>query len=446
MSNLSARELLLAARLDRLSRAYPRAISQSDPIRFPAAYDRPDDREVAGWIASAFAYGRVETILASVGRVLAALGPHPARAVDSISDFPRFAREDLAGFRHRFHSAADASALLYAIASVRAEAGSVRKFFEDRQRREDADAGAMLSRAVVRVLNLDWRPAVGRRSLSATSPVRFFFPDPASGSACKRWNLYLRWMVRRDALDFGLWEGITPSRLVVPTDTHVHRVARRLNLTRRKSADWKTAREITGIFTEVVVAPDATDEAKAIFVAKKNLRLLTTGGLPDPRANGLTFRSLAGGFLVQSRDNAVVDDLELKLVTKRKPTEQELADLKFAFKVAKHVKSNAIVYAKGGATVGIGAGQMSRVDSARIGASKSLEATNAAGVAEPLAKGSVVASDAFFPFADGLLAAAEAGATAVIQPGGSMRDAEVIKAADDADLAMVFTGVRHFRH
>ncbi len=245
MSNLSARELLLGSRLDRLSRAYPRAISQSDPIRFPAAYDRSDDREVAGWIASAFAYGRVETILASVGRVLAALGPHPARAVDSISDFPRFAREALAGFRHRFHSAADATALLYAIASVRAEAGSVRKFFEGRQRPEDADAGGMLSRAVVRVLDLDWRPAGGGRSLSATSPVRFFFPDPASGSACKRWNLYLRWMVRRDALDFGLWEGISPARLVVPTDTHVHRVARRLNLTRRKSADWKTAREIT---------------------------------------------------------------------------------------------------------------------------------------------------------------------------------------------------------
>ena len=245
MSNLSARELLLAARLDRLSRAYPRAISQTDPIRFPAAFDRPDDREVAGWIASAFAYGRVETILASVGRILAALGPHPARAIDSISDFPRFAREELTGFRHRFHSAADASALLYAIASVRGEAGSVRGFFEGLQRPEDADTGGMLSRAAARILLLDWRPATGRRSLPAASPVRFFFPDPASGSACKRWNLYLRWMVRRDALDFGLWEGITSSRLVVPTDTHVHLVARRLGLTRRKSADWKTAREIT---------------------------------------------------------------------------------------------------------------------------------------------------------------------------------------------------------
>jgi phosphoribosylaminoimidazolecarboxamide formyltransferase/IMP cyclohydrolase len=210
--------------------------------------------------------------------------------------------------------------------------------------------------------------------------------------------------------------------------------------------DAATAREITGIFTEVVIAPEASDEAKAIFAAKKNLRLLTTGGLPDARAQGLTFRSLAGGFLVQSRDNAVVDDMELKVVTKRPPTAAELADLRFAFKVAKHVKSNAIVYVKDGATVGIGAGQMSRVDSARIAAWKSLEAAKAAGLSEPLAKGSVVASDAFFPFADGLLAAAEAGATAVIQPGGSMRDAEVIAAADAKGLAMVFTGARHFRH
>ncbi len=212
------------------------------------------------------------------------------------------------------------------------------------------------------------------------------------------------------------------------------------------SIDAATAKEITGIFTEVVIAPDATDEAKAIFAGKKNLRLLTTGGIPDPRAAGLTFKSLAGGFLAQSRDNAVVEDMALKVVTKRQPSAQELADLKFAFKVAKHVKSNAIVYVKGGATVGIGAGQMSRVDSARIAAWKSQEATKAAGLSEPLSKGSVVASDAFFPFADGLLAAAEAGATAVIQPGGSMRDAEVIKAADEAGLAMVFTGTRHFRH
>ena len=203
---------------------------------------------------------------------------------------------------------------------------------------------------------------------------------------------------------------------------------------------------ITAILTEVVIAPDATPEAKAIFAAKKNLRLLTTGGLPDPRAPGLAFRSLAGGFLVQSRDNAVVEDLQLKVVTKRQPTPQELADLEFAFKVAKHVKSNAIVYAKDGATVGIGAGQMSRVDSARIAALKAQDAAKAAGETEPLTKGSVVASDAFFPFADGLLAAAEAGATAVIQPGGSLRDDEVIAAADAAGLAMVFTGLRHFRH
>jgi phosphoribosylaminoimidazolecarboxamide formyltransferase/IMP cyclohydrolase len=210
--------------------------------------------------------------------------------------------------------------------------------------------------------------------------------------------------------------------------------------------DAATAREISGIFTEVVIAPYATDEAKAIFAEKRNLRLLTAGGLPDPRAPGVAFRSLAGGFLVQSRDNAVVEDMALKVVTRRQPTPQELVDLEFAFKVAKHVKSNAIVYARDGATVGIGAGQMSRVDSARIAALKSAEAAKAAGEAEPLTRGSVVASDAFFPFADGLLAAAEAGATAAIQPGGSMRDEEIIKAADDAGLAMVFTGTRHFRH
>ena len=167
---------------------------------------------------------------------------------------------------------------------------------------------------------------------------------------------------------------------------------------------------------------------------------------PTRAPQGLTFRSLAGGFLVQSRDNAVVDDMALRLVTRRAPTPQEIADLKLAFKVAKHVKSNAVVYAKDGATVGIGAGQMSRVDSARIAALKAVDAARAAGEAEPLTKGSVVASDAFFPFADGLLAAAEAGATAVIQPGGSVRDDEVIKAADERGLAMLLTGTRHFRH
>jgi len=210
--------------------------------------------------------------------------------------------------------------------------------------------------------------------------------------------------------------------------------------------DAAAATEITKILTEIVIAPDASAEAKAIFQTKKNLRLLTTGDLPDPRAPGLTFRSLSGGFLVQSRDNGAVEDLKLEVVTRRQPTLQELADLKFAFKVCKHVKSNAIVYAKDGATVGIGAGQMSRVDSARIAALKSQEAAKAAGLTELLVSGSVVASDAFFPFADGLLAAAEAGATAVIQPGGSLRDEEVIAAADAKGLAMVFTGVRHFRH
>ncbi len=210
--------------------------------------------------------------------------------------------------------------------------------------------------------------------------------------------------------------------------------------------DAEAAEEIVKIFTEVIIAPAATDEAAAIVARKKNLRLLVTGGLPDPRAAGLSIKSVAGGLLVQSRDNAVVDDLDLKVVTRRAPSTQEMADLKFAFRVAKHVKSNAIVYAKNGATVGVGAGQMSRVDSARIAARKASDAAEAAGLPEPLTRGSVVASDAFFPFADGLLSAAEAGATAVIQPGGSMRDDEVIAAADEAGLAMVLTGMRHFRH
>ena len=210
--------------------------------------------------------------------------------------------------------------------------------------------------------------------------------------------------------------------------------------------DADAARRIVEVFTEVIIAPDASEEAVAIVAAKKNLRLLLAGGLPDPRQPGLTLRTVAGGFLAQARDNALVDDMDLRVVTKRAPSERELSDLRFAFRVAKHVKSNAIVYARDGATVGIGAGQMSRVDSSRIAAWKAAEAAKAAGLAETLAKGSVVASDAFFPFADGLLAAAEAGATAVIQPGGSMRDDEVIRAADDAGLAMVLTGHRHFRH
>ena len=210
--------------------------------------------------------------------------------------------------------------------------------------------------------------------------------------------------------------------------------------------DAEAARAMTEIFTEVIIAPDATPEAIAIIGAKKNLRLLLAGGLPDPRASGLIVKSVAGGFLAQSRDNAVVDDMDMKVMTQRAPTNAERADLAFAFRVAKHVKSNTIVYAKDRATVGIGAGQMSRIDSARIAAQKAIDATKALGASEPLTKGSVVASDAFFPFADGLLVAIEAGATAVIQPGGSMRDDEVIKAANDAGIAMVFTGTRHFRH
>jgi phosphoribosylaminoimidazolecarboxamide formyltransferase / IMP cyclohydrolase len=213
-----------------------------------------------------------------------------------------------------------------------------------------------------------------------------------------------------------------------------------------RALDAEAARAITEIFTEVIIAPDATADAIAIVGAKKNLRLLLAGGLPDPRAAGLTAKTVAGGLLVQSRDNAVVDDMDLKVVTRRAPSNAELRDLRFAFRVAKHVKSNTIVYAKDAATVGIGAGQMSRVDAARIAARKAQDAAIEAGLKEPLTKGSVVASDAFFPFADGLLVAIEAGATAVIQPGGSVRDDEVIKAADDHGVAMVFTGTRHFRH
>jgi phosphoribosylaminoimidazolecarboxamide formyltransferase / IMP cyclohydrolase len=210
--------------------------------------------------------------------------------------------------------------------------------------------------------------------------------------------------------------------------------------------DAEAARKIVEIMTEVIIAPAVDDDALAIIGAKKNLRLLIAGALPDPRAPSLTVRSVAGGLLVQDRDAAVADDMVLEVVTKRAPTDRELADMRFAWRVAKHVKSNAIVYVKNGATVGIGAGQMSRVDSSRVAARKAEDAAQAAGLTAPLTQGSVVASDAFFPFADGLLAAAQAGASAIIQPGGSMRDAEVIAAADEAGLAMAFTGVRHFRH
>jgi len=213
-----------------------------------------------------------------------------------------------------------------------------------------------------------------------------------------------------------------------------------------RTLDGATAEEISKLFTEVIVAPDADADARRILSSKKNLRLLIAGGLADPAAGGLTVRSVAGGLLVQTRDNARVTKADLKIVTKRKPTDAEIADMLFAFTVAKHVKSNTIVYAKALQTAGIGAGQMSRIDSARIAAQKAREAQAAAGWPEPMTKGSAAASDAFFPFPDGLLVVAEAGATSVIQPGGSMRDDEVIKAADDAGLAMAFTGVRHFRH
>src|SRR6195256_1735519 len=213
-----------------------------------------------------------------------------------------------------------------------------------------------------------------------------------------------------------------------------------------RTLDAEAARAITEIFTEVIIAPDATEEAIAIVATKRNLRLLLAGGLPDPRAGGLTAKTVAGGLLVQSRDNAVVDEMQLKTVTKRAPTGAELEDLRFAFRVAKHVKSNTIVYAKGRATVGIGAGQMSRIDAARIAARKAEDAAKELKLAAPLTKGSVVASDAFFPFPDGLLVAIEAGATAVIQPGGSVNDDKVIAAADAHHIAMVLTGTRHFRH
>jgi phosphoribosylaminoimidazolecarboxamide formyltransferase/IMP cyclohydrolase len=210
--------------------------------------------------------------------------------------------------------------------------------------------------------------------------------------------------------------------------------------------DAAAAEKVASIMTEVIIAPDADAGAKAALARRRNLRLLLTGGVPEAAAGGLTFRSVAGGFLAQTRDNGRVGPGDLKVVTQRAPTEVELADLLFAFRVCKHVKSNAIVYAKDAATVGIGAGQPSRVDSARIGAWKSEEAAKAAGLDAPLARGSVAASDAFFPFADGLEAVIAVGATAVIQPGGSVRDKEVIAAADAAGIAMVFTGMRHFRH
>ncbi len=242
---LTHHDRLLGDRLERLYLAYGPETVHTDPILFLGRYAEPEDIEAVGWITSAFSYGRVETIQSNVARILAVLGPRPASAIDRIGDFSAFARESLPGFRHRFHSASDAAILLFVIAQARAESGSLRAFFESLLRGEDRDAGALLTRAVEKIFRLDFRPVTGRRELPESSPARFFFPDPADGSACKRWNLYLRWMVRRDRLDFGLWPAIETRRLVMPTDTHIHLVARRLNLTRRKAADWRTAREIT---------------------------------------------------------------------------------------------------------------------------------------------------------------------------------------------------------
>jgi phosphoribosylaminoimidazolecarboxamide formyltransferase/IMP cyclohydrolase len=210
--------------------------------------------------------------------------------------------------------------------------------------------------------------------------------------------------------------------------------------------DGETAEEIAKIVTDVIIVPSATQEARAVITRRKNARLLVTGGLPDPYRPGWTVKSVAGGLLVQTRDDANAAMLELKVVTKKQPTPEQTRDLLFAFRVCKHVKSNSVIFVNDGATVGIGAGQMSRVDSARIAAIKARDAAKAAGLAQPLTFGSVAASDAFFPFPDGLLAVAEAGATAVIQPGGSLNDEEVVAAADAAGIAMVFSGVRQFRH
>ncbi len=210
--------------------------------------------------------------------------------------------------------------------------------------------------------------------------------------------------------------------------------------------DGNTAEEVSKIFTEVILVPDVGDKAQLILSAKKNLRLLVLPQLNDSDAKSLSVKTIQGGFLVQTGDAARLEDMDLKIVSKRHPTAQEMQDLKFAFRVAKHVKSNAIVFAKDGATVGIGAGQMSRIDSTRIAVRKAEDAKESLGLQNSLIKGSVLASDAFFPFPDGVEAAAAAGATAVIQPGGALKDADVIAAADAAGLAMVFTGYRHFRH
>jgi len=200
--------------------------------------------------------------------------------------------------------------------------------------------------------------------------------------------------------------------------------------------DAATAEDVAKLFVECIAAPGFDEKAKAVFAAKKNLRLLELPpcGLEPERE--LQLKRILGGMLVQQPDLGEIKESELRTVTKRAPTAEELHTMRFAWKVAKHVKSNAIVFAKDGATLGVGAGQMSRVDSVKLAVMKAQS---------PLA-GTVVASDAFFPFPDGVEEAAKAGATAVIQPGGSVRDAEVIATADRLGLAMVFTGMRHFLH
>jgi uncharacterized protein (TIGR02757 family) len=251
MHALSPAAARLGDRLESLYRLYGADTVATDPVLFPHRYPSDADREVAGWIAAAFAYGQVRTIQDSVGRVLAALGPHPASALDRVADFRRFARESLPGFRHRFHGPRDGAALLYAIARVRYEAGSVRAFFEAELGEEEPDVAGMLSRAVRRILAFDWRPVLGTRRIPAGSPVGFFFPDPADGSACKRWNLYLRWMVRRDAVDLGAWTRVPASKLIVPLDTHVIRLGRCLRLTSYTSPGWKMAADITASLRDI---------------------------------------------------------------------------------------------------------------------------------------------------------------------------------------------------
>ena len=227
----SRRESSLRDTLEALSRRYGVESIDSDPVRLVHRYSDPRDVEVAGWIVSAFAYGRVGTILGNVSRLLAALGPRPAERLASSAPAPR----DLAFFRHRFHGPDEAAALLRLIGGILREEGSVGRFFADRYRGEP-DIGPMLARVSSDLLS---------RVSSPNVPMRFLLPSPSDGSACKRWNLYLRWMVRKDEIDFGIWNAIPCRALIVPTDTHIHRVSRRLRLTRRKTADWKTAVEIT---------------------------------------------------------------------------------------------------------------------------------------------------------------------------------------------------------